>query len=96
VSVEASFKDIITHLRTTRRKDRLYAYFLDRVKGARVAGAPMVELPPSMQAILGEGQEGPEARKLTRRALKITELDPGVVVSGKAEMGVEILPPRRL
>jgi len=89
-----SLPDVIRDLQQRRRNDRLYVYFLDRVKGQRVQGAPMAELPPSMLAILGEGQEGSHSRKFPRRTLAVMEVDPGVMVSGESEINVEILTPR--
>jgi hypothetical protein len=92
--VPASLGDVVEELRRARRQDRLYAYLLDRVSGARVGGVPMAELPPSMMAILTAGQDGAAAKRQGRKALQVLELDPGAVVTGHGQVSVEVLPPR--
>ena len=94
VTYPRNIKDLIKQLQKKKRGDRLYVYLLDKVKGARVDGQPMAELPPSMQAILNDGMEGGPVRKLTKRSLKMVTLDPGVMVLGEAETQVHIAPPR--
>ncbi|MEW5854291.1 MAG: hypothetical protein AB2A00_36290 [Myxococcota bacterium] len=94
VPLARNLDDVVKNVMRTRKQDRLYAYFLDRVKGAKVGGLPMAELPPSMLAILQDGQDGPAARKQPRRAMVVKALDPGVMVTGKAEIEVQVLPPR--
>ncbi|MBI5493738.1 MAG: hypothetical protein HY904_01860 [Deltaproteobacteria bacterium] len=89
-----SLDEVVNILTHRRRGDHLYVFLADRVKGARVAGQPMPELPPSMLAILNEGMEGPPAKKLARRALKVMSVDAGMMILGDAETTITVLAPR--
>jgi len=94
IAYPQNLKDLVKQLQQRRRGDRLYIYLLDKVKGARINGAPIAELPPSMHAILNDGVEGAPARKLSKKALKVMTLDPGIMLLGTSETQILVSAPR--